>query len=133
MRQIRPAHIQIETFPPGPIRDRLVRIERLADWLDTRFQVPGLGWRIGADAILGFVPVVGDLLSTAISGYLILEAHRLGVSRQTRMRMGLHMGVDWAIGLVPVVGDLLDIFNRSNARNARILAEELRRMHGETH
>ena len=47
-------------------RRRLVALTRL---MDEAVEVPVLGTRVGLDALLGLVPVVGDLISAAIGLY----------------------------------------------------------------
>lgn len=111
--------------------ERLRRVEKLADWLDTRWRLPIVGWRFGGDTILGLIPGVGDTLTTGLGAYLIYEAKQSGASTSTLMKMAGNTAIDWVIGLVPLVGDLLDIGYKSNAKNARLLAEDIRRRHGE--
>lgn len=109
---------------------RLYRIEKLADWLDTRWKLPVVGWRIGGDTLIGLIPGIGDTITAGLGGYLIVEARQAGASTGTIARMILNSGVDWLLGLVPLVGDLLDLGFKSNARNARLLAEDIRRRSG---
>jgi hypothetical protein len=109
---------------PLPSQERAAIQQRLR-WLarvtDTQFQVPGLGWRFGWDAIIGLAPGIGDAVTTAISIYIILEAVRLGVSRWTLLRMIGNVAVDAAVGAVPLLGDLFDAAWKSNVRNLRLL------------
>ena len=98
-------------------------IEKLANWLDTKYSIGG--FKFGWDGIIGLLPVVGDTASLGLSGMLIFEGARLGARKRVLGRMAVNTGVDYVIGLVPFAGDLLDFANRSNARNARILHEEL--------
>jgi hypothetical protein len=91
------------------------RLERLAWAMDSAIRVPGTNFTIGADAMLGLVPGIGNLATTAISGYLIREAWRLGVPR----------AADSLISAIPVVGNLADVFWKANRKNMAILAEHL--------
>ena len=52
----------------------LVRLQRLAHLLDSKFRLPVLGIRFGLDPILGLIPGLGDALGLAVSGYIVLEA-----------------------------------------------------------
>lgn len=103
------------------------RIAALAKVLDSLFAVPGTNVRIGVDALLGLVPVIGDVLSQAISSYIIWEARRLGVSRWTMARMIGNSLADMAIGAVPFAGDLFDVAFRANLKNLALLKAELER------
>jgi hypothetical protein len=101
------------------------RLRRIAKLMDSEVRVPGLGLRIGADAILGLVPGIGDALSGLIGAYLIYEAHRLGIPRSALLRMILNVAFDTAVGAIPVAGDIWDFFFRSNDRNMQILARHI--------
>ena len=114
---------------PASVRRRLEAMEGL---LERAFLVPGLNRRVGLDAILGLVPVVGDVVTTAMGAWLVWEARNLGLSRFHIARMVGNIGVDALVGAVPVVGDLFDFAFRSNTRNLRILMRWLDRHHPET-
>lgn len=116
-----------EIIPPGSqsIRRDTADIEKLAEWLDTKFAIPGLGWRFGLDSIIGLVPGVGDVITGGLSVYIMTRAHQLGASRLVLTRMGWNVLVDTVLGAIPLVGDLFDLANKSNARNVRILLRHL--------
>ncbi len=101
------------------------RLRRLAKLMDSAITVPVLRLCIGADAILGLVPGVGDALAGAIGAYLIYEAHRLGAPRSALVRMAFNLALDTAVGAVPVAGDIWDFFFRANDRNMQILARHV--------
>ena len=104
---------------PRAVRARLVMLERI---LEGVIRLPG-NQRVGLDAFIGFVPVVGDILSATIGTYLVWEGRNAGLSRWACARMLGRVGFDAAIGAVPVAGDVFDFFYRSNTRNLkRILA-----------
>lgn len=98
------------------------RLRRVAKLLDSAIVVPGLRVRIGADAILGLVPGIGDAASGLIGAYLIYEAHRLGAPKGALARMAANLALDTAVGSIPVAGDIWDFFFRANDRNMQILA-----------
>lgn len=112
----------IETSVPHP---DLPRLRALATRMDSAYRLPVIGVRVGWDAILGLVPVVGDVLALAPSAYILKEAHRLGASRILLARMGMNTGIDLAIGAIPLVGDLFDIGWRSKTRNVHLLEAHL--------
>ena len=103
------------------------RLEVIADLLDSRWRIPGTGIRFGADALLSLLPGLGPVVSTAISGYLIWEARRLGVSTGTVLRMIGNVGLDGLISAVPVAGAVGDVFFRANRRNMALLRRHLAR------
>ncbi len=101
------------------------RLEWLAWAMDSAVRVPGTNITLGADAVLGLVPGVGNLATTAVSGYLIREAWRLGVPRRMLARMVGNVALDSLISAIPVVGNLADVFWKANRKNMAILAEHL--------
>lgn len=101
----------------------LRRIELIERYMDRRFSIGG--FRFGWDSVAGLVPVVGDTLTTGLSAWLVLEAHRIGAPDHVKARMMGHMAVDYVIGLVPVVGDVADAFYKANTRNVRLLRGHL--------
>ena len=98
-------------------------VERLAQWMDSRFLIPGTNIRFGLDPIFSLVPVMGDLITYIISGALIYNMHNQGASRKVVIKMILNSTLDTVIGVIPVVGTIFDIFYRSNDRNVKLLKE----------
>ena len=103
----------------------LRRVETLAHWFDDRYRVPGTGFRVGLDGILGLIPGVGDVVTNSITAYIIYEAWRLGIPTSTLARMLANLGVDTVVGAVPLVGDLFDFGFKANRRNVRLLHRHL--------
>ncbi len=107
--------------------ERIARIDRLASLLDTRFVIPFTKFRFGADSLIGLAPGVGDAITTALSLYIVYEAHRLGAPKTLLARMLGNVAIDGVFGIVPVAGDVFDVLWRANRRNVRILREHLER------
>lgn len=111
------------------VRRRIEAVERLLEGL---YVIPGINRRVGLDAIVGLVPVVGDLLSGAMGMWLVWEARNLGMSRLALFGMTARVGFDTMLGMVPVVGDAADLFYRSNTRNLKRIKKHLDRHHPAT-
>ncbi|WP_375458093.1 DUF4112 domain-containing protein [uncultured Enterovirga sp.] len=105
--------------------ETLARLDALSRLLDTAFVVPGTRIRFGVDGLIGLVPGVGDLISAALSTYLIWEARRLGLPVWKIGRMVANVVFDTAIGAVPILGDAADVLFKANRRNMRIIREHL--------
>ena len=103
-------------------RERLIALTRL---MDSAVDVPLLRTKVGLDALLGIVPVAGDLLSAAIGIYLITQARELGASRWLQGKMLGNLVVDAAVGAVPLAGDVFDIYFRAHRRNLKLLQQHL--------
>jgi hypothetical protein len=112
---------------PRSRRERIARLEAIASLLDTAFIIPGTNVRFGFDALIGLVPGIGDTLTTAMSCWLIYEAHQLGAPRQLLGRMIGNVALDGVVGSVPLIGDAFDVMWRSNRRNMALLREWLER------
>ncbi|MCB0189523.1 MAG: DUF4112 domain-containing protein, partial [Caldilineaceae bacterium] len=65
----------------------LRQLQHLAWLLDAAFEIPIIRYRVGLDAIIGLIPVVGDTIGMIISSYIVLQAARLGVSGSVLARM----------------------------------------------
>jgi hypothetical protein len=100
---------------------RLARLEALAKLLDVAFVVPGTNIRYGIDGLIGLIPVVGDIVTTAISLWLVREARALGAPWHLTARMLGNVAVDGVVGMVPFAGDAFDVMFRANIRNVRLL------------
>lgn len=114
---------------PASVRQRIEAMERLLEGL---IEVPGLGRKVGLDALLGLVPVAGDVVAAALGLYLVWEARNLGMPRWQLWRMAGNVGFDTLIGAVPVAGDLFDFLYRSNTRNLKIVRRHLDKHHPAT-
>ncbi len=106
---------------------RLARLEMIAKLLDVAFIVPGTKIRYGIDGIIGLIPVVGDIIATALSLWVVREARALGAPWHVTARMLGNVAVQGVIGAVPVAGDVFDVLFRANMRNARLLRRWLER------
>lgn len=103
-------------------RQRLIALTRL---MDEAVEVPALRTRVGLDALLGLVPVVGDLVSAAIGLYIVAQARELGASRWLQARMVGNLLLDAAVGAVPLAGDLADVYFKAHRRNLDLLQKSL--------
>jgi uncharacterized protein DUF4112 len=100
---------------------RLARLEAIAKLLDIAFILPGTNIRYGIDGIIGLIPVIGDIVATALSLWLVREARALGAPWHITARMLGNVAIQGVVGTVPVAGDAFDVLFRANMRNARML------------
>ena len=108
------------------------RIEGMEKLLENSFTVPGVNYKIGLDAIVGLVPVVGDFVTAAMGMWLVWEAKNLGLPKWKLWRMTGNVALDTAVGSIPVVGDAADFLFRSNSRNLKIVKAHLDKHHPAT-
>lgn len=128
-RTTRPMPTQFEMLSGNDPHSIRRRIELMETVLERSFVIPGINRPVGLDALLGMVPVVGDLITAAMGAYIVWEARNLGMSRWQLLRMGGNIAFDTAVGAIPVAGDLFDFLYRSNTRNLRIIQKHLDKRH----
>lgn len=111
---------------PVSVRKRIEAMELL---LERSFRIPGINYPIGLDSIVGLVPVLGDIVTTAMGAYIVWEARNLDMPKWKLWRMAGNVGFDALLGAVPVVGDAADFLFRSNSRNLKIVKKHLDKNH----
>jgi len=112
----------------SPDRTRgLGEVETLAWLLDNSIPVPGTGRRFGIDALIGFVPGIGDLVSGGIGLYIVWRGSRIGLPWVVVARMLTNSAVDIAIGSIPIIGDAFDLWFKANTRNLALMRRHLER------
>nr|WP_137676853.1 DUF4112 domain-containing protein [Parerythrobacter lutipelagi] len=114
---------------PHSVRKRIEAMEIL---LERSFRIPGINYPVGLDSLVGLVPVLGDIVTTAMGAYIVWEARNLGMPKWKLWRMAGNVGFDALLGAVPVVGDAADFLFRSNTRNLRIVKKHLDKHHPAT-
>jgi hypothetical protein len=122
-------HLRLRLRPcwPPSRGARVARIDALATLLDTALVIPGTTVRFGLDALIGLFPAVGEIITTALSLFIVHEAYQLGAPRHVIVRMLGNVALDGVFGAVPLVGDAFDVLWRANRRNMRLLREWLER------
>jgi hypothetical protein len=128
-----PLSRDIDTVPPTEAH--LASNEDLnvvATWLDDCFVIPGTRIRFGLDAIIGWIPGIGDALAASASIFIVFSAWKRGVARVTLIRMVLNLAVEDTLGAIPVVGDMAHIAWKANRRNYNLLVRDPQRQRRHT-
>ena len=105
----------------------LERLQQSAVRLDARYRIPLTRIHIGWDAIIGLVPIAGDIVALLLSTDILRQARSLGADGRLMRRMAVNVVVDALLGAIPVVGTVFDVFYRANIRNMRLLLDEIER------
>jgi hypothetical protein len=100
-------------------------VRALARFLDSSIAIPGTNFRFGFDAVVGLVPVVGDVIGGVLSGYIIVQAARARVPVLTLARMLGNIGIDTVVGAVPALGDVFDVAWKANMKNVALLERHM--------
>jgi hypothetical protein len=114
-------HSSANPFGQLSREQRLARLDAVAKLLDVAFVLPGTNIRYGIDGIIRLVPVVGDLIASAFSLWLVREARALGAPWYVTARMLANVALEGVVGMVPIAGDAFDVMFRANIRNMRLL------------
>lgn len=114
-------HSSANPFGEITHEQRLAQLDAIAKLLDVAFVLPGTNIRYGVDGIIRLIPVVGDLIASAFSLWLVREARALGAPWHVTARMLANVALEGTVGMVPVAGDAFDVMFRANMRNMRIL------------
>jgi uncharacterized protein DUF4112 len=103
----------------------------IATWLDDRFEIPGTGIRFGLDALIGWIPGIGDALAVFASLFIVLAGWKRGAARITLIRMLLNLTLEGMFGAIPIIGDFAHVAWKANRRNYNLLIrdQQSRRRH----
>jgi hypothetical protein len=99
-------------------------LDYIAALLDDMWRIPGTRIRFGLDALIGWVPGIGDAMAGIASCLIVFASWRRGVPKITLARMVANILLETAIGAIPVAGDVFHIVWKSNRRNYRLLVRE---------
>jgi len=99
-------------------------LDYIAALLDDMFRIPGTQIRFGLDALIGWIPGIGDAVAGIASFLIVFASWRRGAKAVTLMRMIANVLVETAIGAIPVAGDIFHVFWKANRRNYRLLMRE---------
>ena len=99
-------------------------LDYVAALLDDMFRIPGTGIRFGLDALIGWVPGVGDAMTGIASFLIVFASWKRGAKSITLVRMIANVLLETAVGSIPVVGDAFHVVWKANRRNYRLLMRE---------
>jgi hypothetical protein len=99
-------------------------LDHIAALLDDMFRIPGTQIRFGLDALIGWVPGIGDAMAGIASFLIVFASWRRGAKAVTLVRMIANVLLETAIGAIPVAGDVFHVFWKANRRNYRLLMRE---------
>lgn len=111
------------------VRTKEQQAEAIAHVLDDVVRVPATHMRIGADPLIGLIPVVGDAIATFLGAAILVIARQLNVPWRIVGTMAFNQFKNGLIGAVPIIGDVYSFYFKSNAVNAALLLRTVK--HGE--
>jgi hypothetical protein len=109
---------------PGQLKPSNEPLDYIAALLDDMWRIPGTQIRFGLDALIGWVPGIGDAMSGVASFLIVFASWKRGVKWITLSRMISNVLLETAIGAIPIVGDAFHVFWKANRRNYRLLLRE---------
>jgi hypothetical protein len=99
-------------------------LDYIAALLDDMFRIPGTQIRFGLDAIIGWVPGIGDALAGVASFLIVFASWQRGARTVTLARMVANILLETTLGAIPVAGDIFHVVWKANRRNYRLLMRE---------
>lgn len=90
---------------------------------DDKFSLFGI--KFGIDPLIGFIPIIGDIIPAVLSFYMIWIGKQLQLPNSKISQMIRNVLIDVVVGLFPVVGDAADFFVKANKKNYKILLDHL--------
>ena len=109
---------------PMPLKVSNEHLDYVAALLDDMFRIPGTQIRFGLDALIGWVPGVGDAMTGIASFLIVFASWKRGAKWVTLIRMIANVLLETAIGAIPVAGDAFHVIWKANRRNYRLLLRE---------
>ena len=91
----------------------------VANLLDNSFSF--FGRRFGLNGVLGLIPGAGDIITTALSLYIVWIGIQMGLPPIKIIEMIKNVAINFCIGLLPVLGDAVDFFHKANLKNLDII------------
>jgi hypothetical protein len=99
-------------------------LDYVAALLDDMWRVPGTKIRFGLDALIGWIPGIGDAMAGIASCFIVFASWRRGVPSITLVRMVANILLEATLGSIPVAGDVFHVVWKANRRNYRLLIRE---------
>ena len=99
-------------------------LDYIAALLDDMWRIPGTKVRFGLDALIGWIPGVGDAMAGIASFVIVFASWRRGVPSITLVRMVANILLETTLGAIPVAGDIFHVVWKANRRNYRLLIRE---------
>tara|TARA_Y100000814_G_scaffold264213_1_gene216805 strand:+ start:319 stop:756 length:438 start_codon:yes stop_codon:yes gene_type:complete len=103
--------------------EKLIRLKRLSERLDDTFTIPGTKYKIGIEALIGAVPIIGDLIGGILASYIMYSGVKMGAPPQIIARMAVNIAIDFTIGSIPIIGDLFDLVWKANKKNVELIED----------
>jgi hypothetical protein len=100
------------------------QLDYVAALLDDMWQIPGTKIRFGLDALIGWIPGIGDAMAGIASCFIVFASWRRGVPSITLVRMVANILLEATLGSIPVAGDIFHVVWKANRRNYRLLIRE---------
>jgi len=100
------------------------RAEKVAKLMDEAITIPIVGWKIGLDPLLNYLPFpIGDVISGIIGYYIVLEGVLAKAPWYIIGLMFTLATVDLLIGLIPipVIDGAIDAAWKANKWNVKLM------------
>ena len=101
--------------------EKLLRLKLLSERLDNSIKIPGTNQKIGIDAIIGLIPILGDFIGVIFSTYIMYSGIKMGVPSKIAQKMAANIAIEFVLGSIPIIGDIFDALWKANKRNVELI------------
>ena len=108
------------------VREKEQFAETIAHVLDDMLRIPRTRMRMGADPLLGLIPLIGDAIATLLGTSILVTARQLNVPWGVVAHMSFNLLKNGLIGSVPFIGDAYSFHFKCHAVNAALLLRAVR-------
>ncbi|GAC1470018.1 MAG: hypothetical protein NVSMB70_15100 [Chamaesiphon sp.] len=82
------------SVPVDPKLVKLNHLRHLSYLWDNSLRIPGTNFRVGIEAIIGLLPIGGDIMGLIFSTYILLQAVQMSLPKLTLLRMVFNILLD---------------------------------------
>src|SRR5258707_4638233 len=93
-------------------------LDYIAALLDDMWRIPGTQIRFGLDALIGWVPGIGDAMAGIASFLILFASSRRAAKTVTLIRMISNVLLETAIRAISVARDRLQVDSKAYPRNS---------------
>lgn len=101
----------------------LILLKKFANYLDDFVKIPGTKQGVGLDPLISLIPIVGDIFGAILGLWIVILGLKYRIPMPKIITMIFHVLFDVLLGAIPFLGNIIDVFWRSNTRNANYVLE----------
>lgn len=97
--------------------------KKIARLLDNQFEI--FGFKFGIDPLVGFIPVLGDILPFTLNLYFAWIAYDLEMGTEKILQIIWYGILDILLGFIPFLGDIIDFTYKAYSKSLILIENHL--------